>query len=73
MTIRDFIDKCSNLQHKEKMKNSCLHLPKHTKINDALDHIQKFKSHIVIVKDENDENTPSNNCIGVLTLEDIIE
>jgi len=35
------------------MKNTCLYLHKNTKINDALDEIQKNKTHIIIVH-END-------------------
>lgn len=51
MSIREFIEKCSNLYIKEQkiMKNTCLYLPKYTKINDALDEIQKNKTHIITV------------------------
>jgi len=56
MTIRDFIDKCSNVLIKDqKMKKSCLYLPKLTKINDALDEIQKNKTHIIIVHDHEED------------------
>lgn len=57
LTIHEFIDKAMGVElsnSSKSAKNSCLQLHKDTKINDALNHIQENKRHMIIIQTYDD-------------------
>jgi len=74
ISIKLFLDKYIGPSYK-KNDQHCLFLNEDLNISKALDEMQLYKKHMVIVT-RNDENNIDNKnriCIGIITLEDIIE